>query len=112
MPVQLLNHTTTNSYEDTKIGLESGVYAFGTLIVTTNPVSVLFFHGGIGGQMAPYEYLSLLPGTYPLFSGERDKIGGLKIKSAVAGQAAVVSAVLYEPGQAGLAPSAVINPLA
>lgn len=112
MPVQLNNHTVTDDYDGTSAGGGGARYAYGTLLVFDEPVDVLIYHGVTGGQSSPLEFLSLPPGTYPLFGFDGDYLVELQIKNAVAGNVARVSVYMFEPQRAGLAPSAVINPLA
>ncbi len=114
MPIIVNNKTVTDNYADTEVGGHGAYYAYGTLLVTNNPVAVLLGHGVTGGQSSPLELLYLPPGTYPLYGFQQDWITGLQIKNAVKGQvpAATVSVLLFEPNRAGIAPSAVINPLA
>lgn len=109
MPIVIQNETVTDSYS-VQIGGGGGQYGYGTLIVTANNVDLIFEHG-LRGQTDELEVLSLPPGTYPLVSGPQDLISGLTFRNSVAGQVAVVSCLLFEPGRAGLAPAAVINPL-
>lgn len=131
MTVTLLNQIVTEDYNATSIGGKGGVYGYGTLIIggltpddpsktnpiftqNIHPVSVLFHHGGYGGQSTPFEYISLQPGTYPLFSSPSDRILQLQFKNGSSNPAftnrGVVSCWLYEPNLAGLSPQSVTPP--
>lgn len=105
MPALLPNTTTTDDYNDCAMGGDRG-YAYGSITIANNPVSILLEHGqrGSAGQ-TEYEYVT--PSTLPLVGiVGRDEIVGVKIKSAIPGGADVaqVSGWLIEPNVAGIQP--------
>lgn len=103
MPAVLPNTTTTDDYADCVLGGDRG-YAYGSLTVANNPVSVLFSHGQRGSaSQTEYEYVT--PSTLPLVGIPGvDEIVGVQVKSAIVGTPAQVSGWLVEPRVAGLQP--------
>lgn len=103
MPSIAPNTTTTNSYVQLLGG--SGEYAYGTLTIANNPVSLIIQHG-TRGNYSEDEYSYVTPSTLPLVGTTDDRIVGVKIKSAIAGTPAQVSGWLIEPNVAGIQPGA------
>lgn len=104
MPAVLSNTTTTDKYTDVELGGDRG-YAFGSLTIANNPVSLLLRHGQ-RGQYSETEYPFVTPTTLPLVAAGHDLLVGVQIKSAVAGSPAQVSGWLVEPDVAGIQPGA------
>lgn len=112
MPALLPNRTTTDNYSDCELGGDRG-YAYGTLTIANNPVSVLLKHG-IRGAYSETEYEFVTPSTLPLVGIiGRDEIVGCQIKSAIpgGGSPAQVSGWLVEPNVAGLQPGSAYTSL-
>lgn len=110
MPAVLPNTTTTDNYPTTggaQVGAQD-IFQSGFFIVANNPVFGRYLHGQRGQQdESPDIYMP--PGTYPLQSGDRDPLGGIRFKSAVVGSPAQVFGVLFYPGEAQLISSAEFN---
>lgn len=99
MPLSIPNTTLGDAFQAASTFAGHDVFQGGFFVVANNPASVSLAYGPLGqATWGPELYLP--QGTYPVVSGSRMPISGIRARNAVAGEVAQFFGSIYYPGEA------------